>query len=197
VTALQTLVTRKFDIFEQPVVITVGSFHAGTAHNVIPSEAYLEASIRSFSTEVHGRVREEAIRLCRGIADAHHLDVKVECDTLFPVTVNDAIESDFLRQLVENLFGPEHFLSLEYPMTASEDFSYILNHVPGSMAFIGACPPECDPRRSSFNHSPFARFDENILPLGAALYAEFALKRLAAPHDPGSDAPSRGASPAM
>lgn len=178
VTALQTLVTRKFDIFEQPLVITVGSFHAGTAHNVIPSEAYLEASIRSFSAEVQQRARDEVIRLCKGIAAAHHLEVEVECDTLFPVTVNNLTETEFLQRLTENTFGPERFRSLKYPMAVSEDFSYVLNHVPGSMAFIGACPPGWNPYDSPFNHSPFAQFDENVLPLGAALYAELALERL-------------------
>jgi amidohydrolase len=197
VTALQTIVTRKFDIFEQPVVITVGSFHAGTAHNVIPGEAYLEASIRSFSSDVHARVRDEAVRLCRSISEAHHLDIKVECDTLFPVTVNDAGEIEFLQRLVGNLFGPERFMRLKHPMTASEDFAYILDSVPGAMAFIGACPPDCDPYQSPFNHSPFARFDEEVLPIGAALYAEFALKRLAALHERGLDALSGAGESAM
>ncbi|MBV9097505.1 MAG: amidohydrolase, partial [Frankiaceae bacterium] len=70
VTALQTLVTRRFDVFD-PVVITIGAFHAGTAHNVIPDEAMFEATVRSFSVESHAKVLAETVRVCEGIAAAH------------------------------------------------------------------------------------------------------------------------------
>src|SRR5580700_6631778 len=72
VTALQTLVTRRFDVFD-PVVITVGSFHAGTVNNVIPDEAAFEATLRSFSHESQSRLRDETVRLVRSIAEAHGL----------------------------------------------------------------------------------------------------------------------------
>src|SRR5437764_4837209 len=91
VTALQTFVTRRFDVFD-PVVVTVGVFHAGTQHNVIPDSAYFEATVRSFSADAHDRVLAESVRLCEGIAAAHGLEVLAACEQLYPVTVNTADE---------------------------------------------------------------------------------------------------------
>src|SRR5579862_6918889 len=72
VTALQTLVTRRFDVFD-PVVITVGSFHAGTTDNVIPDEAHFLATVRSFSAAARDRVRAESVRLVTDIARGYGL----------------------------------------------------------------------------------------------------------------------------
>ena len=91
VTALQTMTTRRFDVFD-PVVVTIGAFHAGTVHNVIPDTAYFEATLRSFSGEAHDRLLEETVRICRGIAAAHGLEVDAEAAALYPVTVNDTAE---------------------------------------------------------------------------------------------------------
>ena len=91
VTALQTMATRRFDVFD-PVVVTIGAFHAGTAHNVIPDDATFEATLRSFSAEAHARLLEETVRICRGIAAAHGLEVDAEATELYPVTVNSAAE---------------------------------------------------------------------------------------------------------
>src|SRR5215467_2812632 len=87
VTALQVLVTRTFDIFD-PVVITVGSFHAGTTNNVIPDEARLQVTIRSFSAAARALVRETAVRLVHDTASAHGLTATVESEGAYPVTVN-------------------------------------------------------------------------------------------------------------
>src|SRR3954452_15804892 len=91
VTALQTMATRRFDVFV-PVVVTIGAFHAGTVHNVIPDDATFEATLRSFSPEAHARLLEETVRICRGIAAAHGLEVDAQAIELYPVTVNSAAE---------------------------------------------------------------------------------------------------------
>src|SRR4051812_19491145 len=85
VTALQTFVTRRFDVFD-PVVITIGAFHAGAQHNVIPDSAYFEATVRSFSNVAHAQILAESEQVCRGIAAAHGLEVDAECAELYPVT---------------------------------------------------------------------------------------------------------------
>src|SRR5215469_1716455 len=94
VTALQVLVTRAFDIFD-PVVITVGSFHAGTTSNVIPDEARPEVTIRSFSAASRAQVREAVVRLAHDIAAAHGLIATAEFEDSYPVTVNDGREARF------------------------------------------------------------------------------------------------------
>jgi hippurate hydrolase len=178
VTALQTLVTRRFDVFD-PVVVTIGAFHAGTAHNVIPDEATFEATVRSFSAESHARVLAETVRVCEEIAAAHGLDVDAVASELYPVTVNDAHEVEAFAAAVGALHGPERFLDMPNPVTGSEDFSRVLDAVPGTMAFLGACLPDRDPETAPYNHSPEAAFDDGLLADGAAMYAEWARLRLA------------------
>src|SRR5262249_7624417 len=77
VTALSTHVTRAHDIFD-PVVVTVGSFHAGTAENIIPAEARFEATVRSFSAKARERVRQGITDVLNGIASAHGLSVDID-----------------------------------------------------------------------------------------------------------------------
>ena len=94
VLALQTLVTRKFDVFD-PVVITVGSFHAGTTDNVIPDQAKFLATARSYSTASRTALADMVPRLITDIASAHGLTADAEYATEYPVTVNDAAEAAF------------------------------------------------------------------------------------------------------
>jgi hippurate hydrolase len=177
VSALQTMVTRRFDVFD-PVVVTIGSFHAGTANNVIPDDAFFEATLRSFSQTAHDRLLDEAAAVCRGIAAAHGLTVEIDAGGLYPVTVNDAAEVDAFVDLVRQLHGEERYVELPNPLTGSEDFSRVLQAVPGTMAFLGACLPDRDPFSAPYNHSAEAAFDDAVLPDGAAVYAEWALQRL-------------------
>jgi hippurate hydrolase len=176
VTALQTLVTRQFDVFD-PVVITVGSFHAGTASNVIPHEARLAASIRSFSPEARARILDAAPRLVREVASAHGLSATAEFVDGYPVTVNDAAEVAFAEGVVADVLGGQRYVRMPDPVTGSEDFSFVLEQVPGAFLMLGACPPDADPATAPFNHSPEAVFDDAVLADGTALLAELALRR--------------------
>jgi len=179
VTALQTMVTRQFDIFD-PVVLTVGLFRAGTADNVIPDEARFAATVRTFSPAARRRARDASLRLVRDITAAHGLSVHAEFVDGYPVTVNNADETAFAQQTVTDLFGTGGFVPAPSPMTGAEDFSYVLEQVPGAFVMLGACPPGSDPATAPFNHSAEAVFDDGVLADGAALYAELALRRLAA-----------------
>jgi hippurate hydrolase len=178
ISALQTMVTRRFDVFD-PVVLTVGSLHAGTARNVIPDEAMFEGTARSFSEEARGRLEAESVRIARDIAHAHGLDVDAEYVRHYGVTVNDATEAEFAFATAAGVFGDERVTTRPHPILGGEDFSYVLNEVPGAFIFLGACPPGTDPGRAPSNHSNVAAFDDSVLGDGAALYAELALRRLA------------------
>jgi len=180
VTALQALVTRKFDVFD-PVVVTVGSIHAGTARNVIPDEATFLATARSYSRESRKRLRDETLRLVQNIAEAHGLTVEAEYVEGYPVTVNDADEATFASATAADLFGADRAETSANPLTGSEDFSFVLEQIPGAFIMLGACPDGIDPLTAPTNHSALARFDDAVLADGAALYAELALRRLAAP----------------
>jgi hippurate hydrolase len=177
VTALQVLVTRTFDIFD-PVVITVGSFHAGTTNNVIPDEARLQVTIRSFSAPARALVRDTAVRLVHDTASAHGLTATAEFERSYPVTVNDQQEARFAAGVVAGLLGEDRFLPQANPMAGAEDFSFVLDQVPGAFVMLGACPPLVDPATAPFNHSAFAAFDDTVLADGAALFTELAVRRL-------------------
>jgi len=178
VTALQTLVTRKFDVFD-PVVITVGSFHAGTTDNVIPDEATFLATARSFSQESRSRLAELVPRLIGDIARGHGLAAEAVYAAEYPVTVNDAAETAFAAETIAAVFGAERGERAEFPITGAEDFSFVLEQVPGAFVMLGACPPGTDPLTAPTNHSAHAVFDDAALADGTALYAELALRRLA------------------
>jgi len=178
VIALQTMVTRKFDVFD-PVVITVGSFHAGTADNVIPDQARFLATARSYSAASRTALADLVPRLITDIASAHGLTADAEYAAEYPVTVNDAAEAAFAEQVITEVFGPDRGETARHPITGAEDFSFVLEEVPGAFVFVGACPPELDPETAPTNHSAVAQFDDCVLTEGTALYAELALRRLA------------------
>ena len=178
VIALQTMVTRKFDVFD-PVVITVGSFHAGTTDNVIPDQARFLATARSYSAASRTALADLVPRLITDIADAHGLTADAEYAAEYPVTVNDATEAAFAGQVITEVFGPDRGETAKFPITGAEDFSFVLEEVPGAFIFLGACPPDRDPETAPTNHSAIALFDDSVLAEGTALYAELALRRLA------------------
>ena len=178
VIALQTMATRKFDVFD-PVVITVGSFHSGTTDNVIPDQARFLATARSYSGASRAALAELVPGLIKDIASAHGLTADAEYASEYPVTVNDAAEAEFALKTAAETFGEDRSLRAPFPITGAEDFSFVLEEVPGAFVFLGACPPDRDPETAPTNHSAIARFDDSVLSEGTALYAELALRRLA------------------
>jgi hippurate hydrolase len=177
VSGLHALITRRFNVFD-PVVLTVGTMRGGTKRNIIPDDAWFDATIRTFSVEARRRMHEEAPRLCEHIAAAHGLEVDVAYREEYPVTVNAAEHAAFAAEVAREVFGDEHYRPLEYPDTGAEDFSRILAEVPGCYLFLGAVP-EGDYRTAPSNHSPRAAFSDSVLPLGTLLHAQLAIRALA------------------
>lgn len=176
--ALQTMVTRTFDVFD-PVVITVAVLRAGSRRNVLPDTAMFEATVRAFAPDAEPRLREAITRCLTGVASAHGVEVDATLRAEYPTTVNDATEAEFATGVVREMLGERWFYPLPNPVSASEDFSRVLARVPGVMFLLGACPPDADPAGAPANHSPLARFDSSVLGSGAALLAGFAAERLA------------------
>ncbi|QNE17222.1 amidohydrolase [Kribbella qitaiheensis] len=177
VLALQTMVTRQFDIFD-PIVLTVGRIAGGTKENIIPDDAFFEATVRSFSPETGAKVKVASERLVEGIAAAHGLTAEVDYRVGYPVTVNNDAEYEFARQTITDLFGADRFRERPQPSCGAEDMSFVLNEVPGAYVNLSACAtPDWD--KAADNHSPLATFDDSILPNAAALLSELALRRLA------------------
>ena len=178
VLALQAMVTRQFDVLD-PVVVTVGRIAAGTTNNVIPATAVLEATVRSFSEATHAVVPERLTRVVDGIAAAHGLAATVDYRRGYPVTSNTPAEVDRLAGLVRGMLGEQAYLTAPQPLSGAEDFSYLLQEVPGAYFGLGATPPGEDPATAAYNHSAQARFAEESLAVGPAVLAALALDRLA------------------
>lgn len=177
VLAMQTAINRGIDAFE-PVVVTVGSLHAGTRRNIIPETAQFEATVRTFDRSVRRRVKDLLQRVCEGIAEAHDLEVDIEYLEEYPVTVNDTAATEVAFGVANDLFGADRTVVMDRPITGTEDFSRVIERVPGAMLLLGACVEGRDPGTAPSNHSPHAAFDDRTLADGAALYAELALRQL-------------------
>lgn len=179
VTALQVMVTRQFNMFD-PVVLSVGVLHAGTKRNIIPESARIEATIRTFSEESRLRMMEAIPRLLRGIAAGHGVEVHVDYQQEYPLTITNEDETTTAEKVISGLFGERRLSRWATPLSGSEDFSRVLAEVPGTFVGLSAVAPGSDPATSPFNHSPYATFDDGVLADGAALFTELATARLAA-----------------
>ena len=177
ITSLQTMVTRRFDIFD-PVVITVGIIEGGTRRNIIPDTARFEATVRRFSEASAVRLREGIQDTLRGVARAHGVGVEIEYHDEYPLTVNTAAEVDFSASVIREVLGEERYEEMDFPISGSEDFSRVLDAVPGAFIAIGAVPPGRDRADAPMNHSPRADFDPAVLPDVAAVYAALAVRKL-------------------
>lgn len=175
--ALQVMATRKFSVFD-PIVLTVTQLEAGRAINVIPDTARLGASVRTLSAESVDRLIVETKALADGIAAAHGCTAEVSFEILYPMTENDPSRTfEAMRELRE-MFGEERVLQSRDPLMGSEDFSLVLQKIPGAFLFLGATPPEVDPETAAWNHSPRVLFDDSVLADQAAALAQLAFNRL-------------------
>lgn len=177
VTALQTRVTRTVDVFD-PAVVTVTRIAGGTTDNVIPESAELEGTIRTLSERTRARLRTEVPKVSEHIGEAHGCRVVADLRPGFPATVTDETETQRVLDLAAEVLGVDRSRRMPSPIMGAEDFSYVLQRVPGAFAFLGACPPDVDPDEAASNHSNRVRYDEDALAYGVAMYAAYALDSL-------------------
>ena len=175
--ALQTALTRRVDA-HHPAVLTIARIVAGTTNNVIPESALMEGTLRTLAEPVRAMLHEEIRRVCRHTALAHGCSAAVEIEPGYPVTVNDEAAVRRMVGVGGEVLGRRRVVTMPSPIMGAEDFSYVLQKVPGALAFLGACPPAVDPATAPPNHSNRVVFDESAMPAGAALYAALALDAL-------------------
>jgi len=178
VMAIQSMVTRRIDVFD-PAVVTIAQIVAGTTNNVIPESAMIYGTVRTVSEPNRRRVHDALRRLADGIAAAHGAGVEIDIELGYPVTVNDLGFAGFATQVATDVVGAAKVRTMPNPIMGAEDFSYVLQQVPGALAFLGAAPPGRDLRTVAPNHSNRVVFDESAMATGIALYASVALKHLA------------------
>lgn len=177
--ALQTMVTKRFDAFD-PVIINIGWIRAGdtATSNVIPETASFGATIRTFSAAHSAKVKLYTRELLEGIASSMGLEVKIEFDSATKVLMNTPAAIDRVERVVGQMFGPGRYQDMPTPIAGGEDFASVLAEVPGAFIFLGACPPESDFMQAATNHSNKAVFDDSVIADGAALLASLAIDTL-------------------
>jgi hippurate hydrolase len=178
VLALQAMVTRRVDVFD-PAVVTIAHIDAGTTTNIIPETAFVEGTIRTASEGTRALVHAGVRRVVGGICEAHDATAELEILPGYPVTINDPAFTAFAAEVAAEVLGTDAVIELTSPIMGAEDFSYVLQGVPGAMFFVGARPPEEDPATAPQNHSNRVIHHEPAMAAGAAVYAAVALRYLA------------------
>ncbi|HEX2626269.1 MAG TPA: amidohydrolase, partial [Candidatus Limnocylindrales bacterium] len=175
VLALQSAVTRSVDVFD-PAVLTVAHIAAGTTHNVIPERAYLEGTFRCVSDARRAAMPELIRRVAEGVAAAHGLGVHVRFQEIYPVTMNDPDVFERVLAIATDLVGEADVHTMAAPIMPAEDWSFVLQRIPGVMVDLGARPRDRELEGYPQNHSSTVVFDEAAMAVGAALYAKAALE---------------------
>lgn len=169
VTALQAFVTRRIDAFD-PCVVTVSTIGGGTAQNVIGETVRLTGTLRAISEQTRNKVHEGIRRVAENVARAHECKAEVEIKAGFPVTINDARGVALVEAAVRGELGDKAFIRSPAPVMGAEDFSYVLQRVPGAMSFIGVCPEGADYRIACPCHSNKMELNEAAMAHGVAVH---------------------------
>lgn len=153
VSLLQTISSREVAP-RQPVVVTVGSLHAGTTFNVIPDRASLQGTVRAFDERVRSELPQRIERIIAGLATAMRLEYRFEYSWVYPATINDCAMNDVVREVAREVVGGENVVDPHEIVMWAEDMSFMQQERPGAYFLLGA-------RGASLGHEPHhsARFD--------------------------------------
>jgi hippurate hydrolase len=171
--ALQTEVARRTPVTD-PIVLSITKVSAGSTHNVLPDSVELLGTLRTLSEEARTRAHAAFDRICTHVAAAHGCTAEATIEQGYPPTINDARAV----RLVQDIAGDAYF-ELPASSMGGEDFSYVLQAVPGAMAFLGVARQGSDAAAQAPLHNPGMMVDEAVLPIGVALHCAFAMRFLA------------------
>jgi amidohydrolase len=172
VTALQTIVSRNVSPLDTAVV-SVTSVHGGTAFNIIPQEATLEGTVRTFDIGVRQKVLERFEQIIRGTAEALGCQVEISVKQITPVLVNDMTISEKVQETARRVLPDSDLRTASHLTMGAEDAAYLLEKVNGCFFFVGSANKE---RHLDYkHHHPQFDFDEEALIRGSALMAAAAI----------------------
>lgn len=172
VSALQTITSRSVSPFES-FVCTVGQFLAGTANNIIPETARIVGTIRTLKPETRTLAKDRFHQLINQTAQAHGCRAEINYMEGYPVTANDADETERFFSIATAAFGSGHVQRLEHPTMGGEDFAYYGKHIPACFFFLGLRPSSVT--RYPALHQPDFDFNDDALPMGIELMCRLAL----------------------
>jgi amidohydrolase len=175
VSALQTIVSRSVDP-KHAAVVTVGSFQAGVAANVIPREAVLKGTARWFNAPVGEAMQRAIVRMAECTAETYGATAEVEMHMVAPATVNEEAAMTLARKAATAVVGQAGVLEMADPIMGAEDFSYMLEVKQGAYIMLGAKRPG---QLNPMLHHPCYDFNDQILSTGAAYWAALVEQQLA------------------
>ena len=180
ISALQTVVARNVNP-QKSAVITVGSFHAGQAYNVIPPTALLGLTVRAGDREVRRLLHERIEALAHSQAQSFGVQAELTWKPGYPVLVNDAKHTEFAHETALALLGPDRVVCPAPALMASEDFAFMLEQVPGCYLFIGnGDGTDGNAASACMVHNPNYDFNDDNIAVGAAYWVLLAERFLSA-----------------
>lgn len=178
VLALQVMISREISVHNN-TVITVGSFHAGTAPNVIPQRTEMRAIVRSYGEEQRKILKEKVERVIKNICESSGADYELNYYFGTPSLYNNPELIKLILPTVEKVLGGKSFVVEGLPKMGGEDFSYFAKEIPSVMLRLGVCPPDI---KENFVHSPTFLVDERSIPIGVKLMTNIILGHLKREH---------------
>jgi amidohydrolase len=174
VTNLQQIVSRRISPIK-PAVVTVGSFHAGEAFNVIADTATIQGTVRTYDPDVQATIIEEMERIVRGTCDAARATYEFRYEKGYPAVINHQQETSLLVECAKQIVGADRVVEIE-PMMGGEDFAYYLQKVPGTFFFTGARNAE---KGANYpHHHPKFDIDERSMLIAAKTLVTVAVQYL-------------------
>jgi amidohydrolase len=170
---LQLIVSRETSPFA-PAVVTVGEFHAGTAHNIIPEEATFSGTVRAFTPQERTRMLKRVEEVAIAVGNAHRVQVHFEITNQTPAVVCAKQPAEVVREAAAQTVG-EDGLEIGYAITGADDMAYYLEKIPGCYFLVGAGHPN---RENAPHHHPRFDIDEDCLGIGAQTMVRAALTAL-------------------
>ncbi|MBI0473922.1 amidohydrolase [Sphingomonas sp. MA1305] len=176
VLALQTFIARQIAVTD-PAVLSITKIEGGSAHNVIPGEVRLLGTLRTLSETTRSTMQDALQRIATHIAAAHGAEAEAWVDTGYPVTVNDPRGAALIERCARDL-DAQGFAEMPQPMMGAEDFSYVLQAVPGAFAFVGFAPTGSDPATNPPLHNTRMQIEEAVMAKGVAMHCAMATRFL-------------------
>lgn len=167
VTALQTIVARNINPIDSAVV-TVGDFHAGTAHNVIADSARMGGTVRYFNPTYKGYFKQRMEQVIKGVCDSHGASYDLNYWELYPPVINDGAIADLVRSVAEEVIESPLGIVPECQTMGGEDMSFFLQAVPGCYFFLGSA--NAAKGLAYPHHHPRFDFDETALGTGVEIF---------------------------
>ena len=165
VQALQMLVGRNTDP-QEPAVLSVTRFHAGHADNVLPEEARLGGTVRTFSAGQQRMMESGMRRICEGVATAHGVQARLTYERGYPPTINSEAETAICSEAAAQVLGQDRVRGDLRPSMGAEDFAFLLRERPGCYVWLG----NGEGAGGCMLHSPHYDFNDEIIPLGIAYW---------------------------